>query len=93
MKSNILARLVGMALEILGPEPCAESRIPGFDARAASLDDERFRQACQVQFHRSLDGGPCAETDVLLVIGVESRILNVQFVRPRRERGEAQLAL
>jgi hypothetical protein len=61
--------------------------------RSGSFDQERFCQACQLQFHRSLDGGACPDTDVLLVIAVESWKLDVEYVWTRRKSGEAQLAL
>ncbi len=59
--------------EILGAEAGSEPRVSCFDARARSLDRDRFREAAQRQNGRSLDGGACADADVLFAIGRESR--------------------
>ena len=69
MKSNMLARRVGMALRSSGPK-----RVPNPESRASMREpapstDDRFREACQRQDRRSLDGGACPDADVLFVIG------------------------
>ena len=77
--------------EVLGTEASPESGVSCFDARARSLDRDRFREACQRQDSRSLDGGACADGDVLFVIGGESLELDVEHVRTGRQSREAQL--
>ena len=78
-------------LEVLGAEARLESAVSRFDARARSLDDDRFGDACQLQDRRSLDGGAGADADVLFVIGRESLELDVEHVRSGRQSREAQL--
>ena len=77
--------------EVLGAEASPESAASCFDARARSLDHDRFREACQLQDSRSLDGGACPDADVLFVVGRKSLHLDVEHVRSRRQSGEAQL--
>ena len=74
--------------EILGPK-----RVPNPGSRAsmrepAPFDDDRFRDARQLQDRRSLDGGAGADADVLLVIGRKSRELDVEHVRPGGSAGK-----
>ena len=88
----MLDRRVGIVLRSSGPKRVPNPGVARFDARARSLDDDRFRDACQLQDSRSLDGGAGADADVLFVIGRESRQLDVEHVRSRRQSREAQLS-
>ena len=55
MKSNMLARRVGIALRSSGPIAGPEPGIPRVGARIR-LDDDRFRDARQLQDDDLLDG-------------------------------------
>src|SRR5205823_3833340 len=77
--------------EILGAEASREPGVTCLDARAGALDHHGFRKARELQDRRSLDGGACADEDVLLVIGRKPLQLDVEHVEARRQNGEAQL--
>ena len=83
----------GDGVEVLGAEASPESGVSSVDARARSVDHDRVREACQRQDRRSLDGGACPNADVGFAIGGESLQLDVEHVRARGQRREAQLAL
>ena len=91
MKSNMLDPSRRDRSEVLGAEASPESGVSRFDARARSLDHDRFRDARQLQDRRSLDGGAGPDADVLFVIGRESLHLDVEHVQSRRQSREAQL--
>ena len=59
---------------------------------APSTTTDSARPA-SVQDSRSLDGGACPDADVLFVIGRKPLELDVEHVRSRRQRREAQLPL
>ena len=69
IKSNMLGSPRGDGSEVLGAEAGPESAVSCFDARARALDHDRFREACELQDGRSLDGGAGPDADVLFVIG------------------------
>ena len=92
MKSNMLARRVGIVPMSSGTEARSESGIPCFDARPGAFDHDRFRTASQIEDDRALDGGAGADADVLFVVGREPLKLDLERVGARRQRREAQLA-
>jgi hypothetical protein len=78
-------------IEVFGAEPGAEAGVPGVEARAGSVHVNRVRQGCQRQDRRSLDGGPCANVDVGVVMRAKSLQDDVERVRSRRHAREPQL--
>ena len=93
IKSNMLNRRVGIGFEVLGSEARFEPAASRFDARARSLDDDRFRDACQLQDHRSLERGTRADADVLFVIGRKSLQLDVEHRTVREAEPGTAVAL
>jgi hypothetical protein len=86
MKSNMLNRPVGIdrmssrTNRVSSPLPRASMREPAPSTVSDSADPR------QRQHRRSLDGGAGTDTDVVLVIAGKASHLDVERVRPRRQR-------
>ena len=88
-KSDMPVRRVGIALEVLVAEASRDSRVSCFHSRARSLDDDRCREARQLQDRRSLDAGARPDVDVLFVIAGKPLHRDVEHVPSWRQSREA----
>ena len=83
MKSNMLARRVGIISEFLGAPQTCEAGVPRLDARPYPLDVDRLCGARHAQDRRYFNREACRQANVLAV-GDEPREFNVERVRSRR---------
>ena len=79
--------------EVLEAKAGPESGVPCFHPRAGSSDDDRFGDARQPQFNRSLDGGAGPDANVFFAIRREPLELDLEHVRTRRQSQKAQVPL
>ena len=68
----------GDGLDVAGAKARREAGVAGLDARSGPLDDDRFRNAGEPQFHRAFDGRAAADSNVLLVIRRKFRAFHVE---------------
>ena len=77
-------------VEIIRAETSPKPVVPCFDARACSLNGDGLLDAREPQHGRPLNGGAGADTDTFLVIARKSVEFDVEHVRSRGQRQEAQ---